>query len=288
MEFAVAQAAEMWYQMVCFLSERVSLMLHRKFLLTGAVAVVIGLGAGCEWSGTSSEESWNDAYSWANFSGTYHLYNVIDSSEIDIDDQVETTQNLGLTSATDTYNGTLAHRPILAGSVTINIGGTTFTDQGDNTLAGGQGGTINYGTGAWSARTDGDPLLGSAMTATYTYLLSGTEVIPGSSITLFTVNQQGNLLTFTDNSGVAYSGRVTGANVPSDSRVAGSVRLNFEVKSSTAKLVGTLSGDWSGGTTGTLSNRSLLGTYSAQGGVDVDIQGASGSISITPLPVTTN
>ncbi len=249
----------------------------------------MGLGAGCEWGGTSSEESWNDAYSWANFSGTYTLYNVIDSTETDIEDQVATTENQGVTGATDTYNGTLARRPIVAGSVTINIGGTTFTDQGNSTLTGGQGGTINYGTGQWSARTVGNPpVVGVTITAAYIYLLSGTEVIPGSSITLFTVNQQGNLLTFTDNNGVAYSGRVTGANVPSDSRVAGNVRLNFEVKSSTAKIVGTLSGDWSGGTTGTLSNRSLLGTYSAQGGIDVDIQGASGSISITPLPVTTN
>lgn len=262
-------------------------MLHHKFLLTGAVAVVIGLGAGCEWSGTSSEESWNDAYSWANFSGTYKLYNDLvptDATTIPV-----TNEGLGSTAATDTYNGTLGHHPVIAGSLTINIGGTTFTDQGNNTLTGGNGGTINYGTGAWSAQTVLNPAVpGQTITGTYRYQVSGTVTTPGSSITLFTVNQQGNLLTFTDNNGVAYSGRVTGANVPSDSRSSGNVRLNFEVKSSTATIVGTLSGDWSGGTTGTLSNRSLRGTYSAQGGVDVDIQGASGSISITPLPVTTN
>ncbi|NLF85565.1 MAG: hypothetical protein GX571_05615, partial [Lentisphaerae bacterium] len=52
-------------------------MRQRNVLLTSAVAAVIGLTVGCEWTGTSSEESWNDAYAWVNFSGTYRLYNAV-------------------------------------------------------------------------------------------------------------------------------------------------------------------------------------------------------------------
>jgi hypothetical protein len=268
-------------------------MLHHKFLLTGAVAVVIGLGAGCEWSGTSSEESWNDAYSWANFSGTYNLYNVLDPTDTTTEDRVTVTEGQGnIRAGARDYTLDTAHYPIVPTSVSVHVGDYTANDNGTAVLSGaGVSGTITYGTGNGSVNLVSTPDttdIGKPITITYTYLVSGTVTTPGSEITHFTVNQQGNLLTFTDNNGVAYGGRVTGANVPSDSKNAGSVRLNFQVKSSKATIVGTLSGDWSGGTTGTLSNRSLLGTYSAQGGVDVDIQGASGSISITPLPVTTN
>ncbi|NLF23489.1 MAG: hypothetical protein GX590_10055, partial [Lentisphaerae bacterium] len=90
------------------------------------------------------------------------------------------------------------------------------------------------------------------------------------------------------NNGTVFSGRVTGANVPSDSRSSGNVRLNFEVTASNnAKIIGTLSGDWSGGVSGMLANRSLLGNYFYRSN-KADIQAASGSIAITPQPVTSN
>ncbi len=277
-------------------------MMKRSDLFTGALAALIGLTVGCEWTGTSSEESWNDAYSWANFSGTYHLYNTIDETAGTDGTATETetevsvlNESQGMTTAGQTaYSGSVAHRPVVAGSFTLNVGGYVFNDNGDAVLTGAGGGTINYGTGAWTADTGSGTAGGLPVHASYTYLQAGTIVTPGtpgtpgSTITAFTVNQQGNLLTFTDNNGMVYSGRVTGANVPSDSRVSANVRLTFEVASSSARIVGTLSGDWSGGETGTLANRSMLGTYSAQGGVDVDIQAASGSIAITPQPVTSN
>lgn len=276
-------------------------MMKRSYLFTGALAALIGLTVGCEWTGTSSEESWNDAYSWANFSGTYRLYNTDTGTEgtegttETVDEEVQVTgENQGVTVASDSYSGVLARKPVVAGSLTLTIAGVPFVDNGSEVLVGGQRGTIKYGTGAWTARTDGDTDANKPISATYRYMVQGTIVTPGtpgtpgSAISTFTVNQQGNLLTFTDNNGMVYSGRVTGANVPSDSRVSANVRLTFEVASSSAKIVGTLSGDWSGGETGTLANRSMLGTYSAQGGIDVDIQAASGSIAITPKPVTSN
>ena len=277
-------------------------MMKRNVLLTGAVAAVICLSVGCEWTGTSSEESWNDAYSWVNFSGTYRLYNTVPAtpgtpgtpSETETEVPVS-NESQGLTTVGGTgYNGQVAKRPVVAGSLTLNVGGYVFNDDGSGTLTGGASGTINYGTGAWSADTGSGTGGGLPIRATYSYLQAGTIITPGtpgtpgSAITSLTVHQQGNLLTFTDNNGVVYSGRVTGANVPSDSRTAGNVRLNFEVSAGNgAKIIGTLSGDWSGGASGTLANRLLRGTYS-RGGTHVELQGASGSISITPRPITTD
>ena len=279
-------------------------MRQRNVLLTSAVAAVIGLTVGCEWTGTSSEESWNDAYAWVNFSGTYRLYNAVAAtpgtpgtpSETETEVPVS-NESQGLTTVGGTgYNGQVAKRPVVAGSLTLNVGGYVFNDDGSGVLSGADGisGTITYGTGAWSVDTGSGTGGGLPIRATYSYLQTGTIInpgtpgTPGSAITTFTVNQQGNLLTFTDNNGTVFSGRVTGANVPSDSRSSGNVRLNFEVTASNnAKIIGTLSGDWSGGVSGMLANRSLLGHYFYRSN-KVDIQAASGSIAITPQPVTSN
>ena len=87
---------------------------------------------------------------------------------------------------------------------------------------------------------------------------------------------------------MVYNGRITGANVPSDSSTAGNVRLNFEVTAANgAKIIGTLSGDWSGGENGRLANRLLRGTY-IRGGTRVEVQGVSGSVAITPMPITSD
>ncbi|MDD5706939.1 MAG: hypothetical protein PHR35_13535, partial [Kiritimatiellae bacterium] len=238
----------------------------RRLLMAAGAACVL-FGSGCEWSGSGDEDSWDDSYSWVNFSGTYRLYNVVDPEDESTSNQIQVTgEGQGVTGATDTYSGTLAHRPVVAGSVTINIGGTTFTDDGTGSLSGGQGGSINWGTGAWNAKTSGTPpVSGVGITATYKYLVSSTVVAGGSPITSLTVNQQGNLINIRDNNGAAYSGRVTGASVPEDGRSAASnIRMVFYASSGKSKINGTLAGDWSGtgeGTSGTLANRQLEGTY---------------------------
>lgn len=275
-------------------------MKFRHTILPTTLAALLALTVGCEWTGTSSDEAWNDAYSWVNFSGSYRLYNAISPTD-DSTDTTEQVQYVVKESQTvesngANYSGTLANRPVVEGSVTLYIGAATLTDQGDGTLAGKINnntisGSINYITGAWSANTYSAVANGSTFRATYAYKVTGTVTVPGqagSAITTVNVNQKGNLLTMTDNQGVVYEGRVTGASVPSDTLQAGNIRLNFEVKAGNgAKIIGTLSGDWTGGEYGTLSNRSLLGTYWKNKN-SVDLQGASGSISITPLPLTSN
>ncbi len=277
-------------------------MLQRNVLLTGALAALIGLTVGCEWTGTSSEEAWNDAYSWVNFSGTYRLYNLPTAGEDDDeggtpDTEVNKTQGLGnVVKGKKAYPFTLSSKPIKAGSLTIQLGDYTAQDQGNETLTGAgiASGTINYATGGGSVTltdTPGDIDNGKKISAEYVFIVEGTPPDPkkpGTALTQITINQQGNLLTFVDNNGVVYNGRTTGANVPSDSRSAGNVRLNFEVTAANgAKIIGTLSGDWSGGEYGTLANRLLRGTY-MRGGTRAELQGASGSISITPRPITSD
>ena len=219
-------------------------MLQRNLLMTGALAALIGLTVGCEWTGTSSDESWNDAYSWVNFSGTYRLYVVnVSADDEDGSEKAGTltkinvvNENHGTTvNGKQNYSGTLRETPIVANSVTIQIGEVVFRDDGAEKLVGANGGTIEYGTGAWSARTQEDTGPGLPIRASYTYERSGSVINPsqpgktGATLTQIIVIQQGNLLTFTDNNAVVYNGRITGAKVPSDSSKAGNDRQTFEV-----------------------------------------------------------
>lgn len=277
-------------------------MMRRIGLLAGTICVL--LGTGCEWGGSGDEDFWDDSYSWLNFSGTYRLQNVVaptpgtpgsttgTTTEVQVSNENQGSTGAGLT---DSFAGVLDNSPIVAGSVTIIIAGVAFVDNGAEVLVGGNGGTIKYGTGAWTAKTVGNPDAGQPITASYRYQKSGTIINPGtpgqagSTITYLNVNQKGNLLTMTDNRGVVYNGRVTGASVPENgAEPANNVRMVFEVSNDSAKIVGTLSGDWSGtgsATTGTLSNRELQGTYSS-GGKHTDLLAVSGSVSLTPMAIT--
>jgi hypothetical protein len=211
--------------------------------------------------------------------------------------EVNHNQGLGnIIKGRRAYPYKLDHRPVKAGSLTIRLGDYTAQDQGTGNLegAGIESGTINYATGDGSVTLidgPGDKDSGKAITAAFVVIVEGTPPDPkkpGTALTQITINQQGNLLTFVDNNGVVYNGRTTGANVPSDSRSAGNVRLNFEVTAANgAKIIGTLAGDWSGGEYGTLANRLLRGTY-MRGGTRAELQGASGSIAITPRPITSD
>lgn len=265
-------------------------MTRRYGALAGAVCMLACTS--CNWSGSDDDFTWNDAYSWVNFSGTYRLYTPVtlpDETATETEVQV-TNEDLGRTTATDTFSGTLRNRPVVAGSVTIKVGGTTFTDNGAEVLVGGNGGTIKYGTGAWTARTTGTADPGQPIRATYRYRVAAATPSSGQTLSTITVNQTGNILTMTDNHGTVYNGKVTGASVPANAvNAANNVRFTFEVKSAQAKIVGTLSGDWSGvgenATSGTLSNRQLQGTY-ISGRTEIDIRAVSGSVSITPRPIT--
>ena len=110
-----------------------------------------------------------------------------------------------------------------------------------------------------------------------------------SPITWLNLTQKGNLLTFQDNTGMVYSGKITGASCPNADNegyiTAAHIRFTYEATStsnSKIKLSGTLSGDWSGGsskTSGTLSNRTIDASYTRGRGA-TQFMAVSGSVTI--------
>ena len=75
--------------------------------------------------------------------------------------------------STKTFKGTLDqdHHPIKPGTLSITDGVETFTDNGDGTLTGDQGGTgkINYVTGEYEVTFNTAPSNGASITANYEY-----------------------------------------------------------------------------------------------------------------------
>lgn len=70
---------------------------------------------------------------------------------------------------TTTFNFTLSKTPIVAGTISITDGTETFSDNGDGTLTGDNGGTgtINYATGVGSVTFNTAPGTGISITADY-------------------------------------------------------------------------------------------------------------------------
>lgn len=78
-----------------------------------------------------------------------------------------------------TYSGTLATKPILAGSFTATNGVETFTDNANGVLTGSAGGTgtINYITGAWALTFNATFIAGVNVYATYSPYLAAPRPI---------------------------------------------------------------------------------------------------------------
>ena len=102
-----------------------------------AVALV-----GCEWGGVHSGESWNDAYSWANFTGTYKLVSEIPA---ETDSEVAGASSTSSATINDAKKFTIAkgagaasvsglHTPITAGSLLVSCGSWNFKDDGAGNL----------------------------------------------------------------------------------------------------------------------------------------------------------
>lgn len=79
--------------------------------------------------------------------------------------------------ATTTFSATLKYRPVKAGSVTVTDGVETFTDNGDGTLTGDQGGsgTVNYDTGEISVTFANAPASGAQILADYKHEFSAAD-----------------------------------------------------------------------------------------------------------------
>ena len=176
--------------------------------LFGALATCLLVGVvGCEWDSSSDGNSWNDAYSWVNFSGVYRgingpLIKNFTAGGPNINPPPTPGPGLGIPIVVNNENGgtapafqtiitgALVNRPgIVDGSVTIVFNPTvpngssgSFTDSGgvltgsvnlvgpDDTTAQPATGTINYDTGAWTLNLTSPGLLSEcAIRANYVY-----------------------------------------------------------------------------------------------------------------------
>lgn len=233
--------------------------------------------SGCEWEGSSGDgDSWDDSMSWANFSGTYRPPS---GSGVLVSDFTKTGTTAGSSNtavsvtgeilatadfSSSSYNGVLDNTPVVEGSLVINGGSLTWTDDGDGTLSGTAGvdGTIVYTTGAWSIDLKSNRIAdGELISAAYRYTSGGTEgqVDTGSTgpgIYILTVTQTGNQLTMTDNNGAKYTGSIHSLSTPNGDATgasSGGVTGNFEVKGTSKSgahvtITGSLTGTYTAAT----------------------------------------
>lgn len=292
-------------------------------------AVGIGLAAltlvlaGCEWTSGGGASGWSDRYNWVSFSGVYRgttggilITDYTSGVPGGGDSTFVASGTVGTaTPGTVDYAGTLSHQPVVAGSVTISVGGLTAVDDGVGVLAGtAGGGTIVYATGAWSLTLAAAPVANTAIQASYTYTTTGTvgtgsgaasSGVAGDPIYAFTIVQTGERINITDNTGATYSGtissiRSTGGisrNTASDSSTVvpqngDTVIASFEASGTSSarksvKIVGTLQGTVAtdivapvAGVTVTeqnyfLTDRTLNGTWIEKIGKTGNISGTS-------------
>ena len=286
-----------------------------RYLILMLAIVLIG---GCEWESVDDAGSWDSSYWWVHFAGLYRALTggVLVSgytstpgsnpSEAAATDEPISSGVVGQT----TYDGTVANYPVVIGSLSIVAGGFEFSDNGDGTLTGNAGtsGTIVYDTGAWFIDLLANDLPdGESITASYEYTVGGTEGTDnpgntGAAINTMLVEQQGNLLTFTDNNGARYTGRMgivsttsgdmTGGAILPEGEDSIQVVATFEVNGTSSagvdvQIVGTFEGSYTppdgtvGQTAGYISGRILQGTWIEATGVTGDIVGQTGPASIS-------
>ena len=111
-------------------------------IFVAAFAVGMAGLVGCEWSGGSSDNSWNDSSSIANFSGTYQgnggylvseysLSSISPGAGVIYSDVTGEGAGSGA-SGNSTFSGVVANKPIKPGSLTLTLSGDlgSFRDNG--------------------------------------------------------------------------------------------------------------------------------------------------------------
>lgn len=309
----------------------------RTLIPITATAICAAALVGCEWGGVHSGESWNDAYSWANFTGTYKLVSTIDaasesgsgsssSSSSTETSTTVTTTNYPSTTWSGSYTGNKTYQTnrqhLRPGSVNITVAGLegSFSDKSGVMAYSGataNSADVDYATGAititlvnesyFAGKKPKISMMAEKIEVTTTTTRNGTTTTTTTSgdsskttkksvpITWLNLTQKGNLLTFVDNNGVTYSGKITGASCPTADQSgyvqAGHIRFTFEATStanSAVTLSGSLSGDWSGAsseTTGTIANRTIDATYH-NGRSATQFQAVSGTTTVYARAVT--
>ena len=290
----------------------------KRFALIGMCVAVLAVGfVGCDWETGSDATSWSSSYNWVNFSGVYRSaaggllvtdYTTTPSTPgstntVEVKNEGQGTVSLNQTA----YSGRLSKTPIVPGSAVINFGYFSASDDGNRVLTSSMGsGTIDYTSGAWTFSGAPQATAAGSVVANYSQFVSnsgssGSGARPGStgSIYSFTILQQGQHLTFTDNNGATYSGYIgelrtasgtersdeEGKFMPTD---GDTMIATFECTGISAammqiKIVGTLQGTVAAGV---FTGRTLNGTWIELGGKTGDINGQTTSVPITTVAAT--
>lgn len=202
----------------------------KRIALIGICVAALAVGlVGCDWSTGNEATSWSSSYNWVNFSGIYRSA----AGGLLVTDYTTTPSTPGSTNmlrvsgesqgdykADQTvFGNTLKNGNIVPGTVQIKLGEfSTLSDDGNGVLsAGSTKGDIAYVVGGWNITFPAGlgPNQGGSIKATYNYYVSnsgssGSGARPGStgSIYSFAIVHQGQHLTFTDNNGATYVGKI--------------------------------------------------------------------------------
>ena len=258
--------------------------MHSRSSYLAIVSLAALAFSGCEWGG-AHDNTWNDGFSWANFTGTYRFTKAVVylPNQTKTDDSDDTTETETTTTSSPEYvtksgsasttmsSDTQASGKVEAGDsgivpgsfkVTVHAasGSITVVDDGNGNVG---GGTVSYESGVWSINsTSFYAQQGDKVTIEYSY--RNKKVIPPEvdpdpepgtypnysmvQLSYLKVTQQGNKLTMTGDSGNVYTGKLTGSSTSKDGYVAAqTVRLSFEVSSADGQTItGHFSGLWSG------------------------------------------
>ena len=201
----------------------------KRFALIGVCAAALAAGiVGCSWETGDDATSWSSSYDWVNFSGVYRGI----GGGLLVTDYTTTPSIPGVTnvySDTDsggtlpargtTKSGQVSHGNIVPGSFMVTVGSiATLSDPGKAGVLTGNGtGTVNYEGGTWSFELDTWSTEAQSITVSYSYIVStdgssssgAQSGSTGKSVYSFTVTQQGQNLTFVDNNGSTYVGKIS-------------------------------------------------------------------------------
>ena len=147
--------------------------MHSRFSYLALFSAAALAFSGCEWGG-AHEDTWNDGYSWANFTGTYRFVKALVYLPSSSDDDNNNEQPSNSTTPEDQYNTvdavssttmktdttadgkvTAGDSGIVKGSFSVTVNGKTVKDKdnGDGTgtlrSSAGSVGSITYATGEW-------------------------------------------------------------------------------------------------------------------------------------------
>ncbi len=196
-------------------------------------------------------------------------------------------------------SGRVSRTPVVPGTMTLSVGDTfVLRDNGDGGLVGsGLTGTIDYSTGAWTidyGTTVVPP--NTAITASYRTQGGTGKGGSGSSVHTFSVVQEGELLSITDNKGAVYNGKMGsvrgtggfgGTGVPP---IGETIIAQFSVRGlSSAGMEVEITGNFQGVVGDVdadegrfmLATRQIMGTWVESGGATGDVRGQSSAVRVT-------